>query len=278
MDFEIKQVVAGAFSTRYLEAGVKGKPVLVLIHDGAFGTTAELCWSSVIARLKGDYHIFAPEMLGWGGTDKVAYFDRSPYAARIPHIAAFVQAMQIESADFVGASFGGSIIMRASVAPDNPWRIRKAISITGSGGPYRLQSGIDALSEYVPSIEAATKLTEMIAGSTVGLEEHIKQRHENSLIPGHWETLMAPRLRNPSLERVAPADPYLDLVKATRIPTLLVEGSRDPLLEPGWAGKIAALSPLLSSQVIDAGHEPNIDRPDEVCQLIVSFFGNDAAK
>src|SRR5690606_17509621 len=171
-------------------------------------------------RLKADYHIFAPELLGWGGTDKVVYFDRSPYAARIPHIAAFVDAVGITSADFLGASFGGSLIMRASVAAGNPWKMRRAISITGSGGPYRLQSGIEALAEYTPSLEAAAALTAMIAGSTEGLEEHIRQRHENSLTPGHWESLMAPRLRNPSVERSLPADPYLDQLAKTTIPTL----------------------------------------------------------
>lgn len=276
-NFETKTIVAGGFTTRYIEAGDAGKPTLVLIHDGAFGTTAVLCWSGIIERLKSDYHIFAPELLGWGGTDKVVFFDRSPYAARLPHVAAFVDAVGIKSADFLGASFGGSLIMRATVAAGNPWRIRRAISITGSGGPYRLQSGIDALAEYTPSLEAAGKLTALIARSTVGLEDHIRQRHENSLIPGHWECLMAPRLRNPSVERSLPTDPYLDQLAKTSVPTLLVEGQHDPLLEPGWAKKLADLSPLISSMVIDAGHEPNIDSPDEVRRLAVAFLSNQDA-
>nr|WP_275945438.1 alpha/beta hydrolase [Bradyrhizobium sp. BRP22] len=243
-----------------------------MIHDGAFGTTAELCWSRVIDRLAAEYHIFAPELLGWGGTDKVVFFDRSPYAARIPHVAAFVETVGIPSADFLGASFGGSLTMRATVAPGNPWHIRRAISITGSGGPYRLQSGIEALAEYTPSLEAARKLTALIAGSADGLDEHIRQRHENSLIPGHWETLMAPRLRNPSVDRSPPPDPYLDQLAATTIPTLLVEGLRDPLLEPGWSRKLADLSPRISAVAIEAGHEPNIEAPAEVCRLVTAFL------
>jgi pimeloyl-ACP methyl ester carboxylesterase len=273
--FETNNVVAGGFNTRYLKAGKAGKPTLVLVHDGAFGTTAELCWNAVIDRLAADYHIFAPELLGWGGTDKVVFFDRSPYAARIPHIAAFVEAVGITSADFLGASFGGSLIMRATVAPGNPWRIRRAISITGSGGPYRLQSGIEALADYTPSLEAAAKLTSLIAGSTEGLEDHIRQRHENSLIAGHWEALMAPRLRNPSVERAPPADPYLEQLAATSIPTLLVEGLQDPLLEPGWSKKVADLSPRISAATIDAGHEPNIESPAEICRLAHAFLSGE---
>lgn len=272
--FEAKSVVAGGFKTRYLEAGDRSRPPLVLIHDGAFGTTAELCWNDVIANLSADYHIYAPELLGWGGTDKVVYFDRSPYAARIPHIAGFARELGIEDADYLGSSFGGSLILRATVEPGNPWSIRRAISISGSGGPYRLKSGIEALADYTPSLEAAGKLTAMIAGSTTGMEDHIRQRHENSLIPGHWETLMAPRLKNPSVTRAAPADDYLARLAQTTILTLLVGGARDPLLESGWAGKLAELSPKLSAVTIDAGHEPNIECPDEVCRVVKDYLGS----
>jgi pimeloyl-ACP methyl ester carboxylesterase len=271
--FEAKTVVAGGFKTGYLEAGDRSKPTLILIHDGAFGTTAELCWQDIIGKLSRDHHILAPELLGWGGTDKVVYFDRSPYAARVPHIEAFVRELGIASTDYLGSSFGGSLILRATVAPGNPWKIKRAISISGSGGPYRLQSGIEALADYTPSLEAAEKLTALIAGSTTGLEDHIRQRHENSLIPGHWETLMAPRLKNPSVTRAAPADDYLDRLAQTTVPALLIAGSRDPLLEQGWAEKLAALSPKLSAVTIDAGHEPNIECPDEVCRLVSDYLG-----
>jgi pimeloyl-ACP methyl ester carboxylesterase len=270
--FETKHVIAGGFNTRYLEAGDPTKPTLVLIHDGAFGTTAELCWGGILADLSPDYHLLAPELLGWGRTDKVVYFDRSPYVARIPHIASFLRQVGVESADYLGASFGGSLIMRAAVAPGNPWKIRRGISLSGSGGPYRLQSGIDALADYTPSPEAAAKLTELIAGSTAGLEDHISQRHENSLIPGHWEALMAPRLKNPSVERSAPADDYLQRLRQIEVPALLVEGLRDPLLEKGWAAKLAALSPLISSVTIDAGHEANIECPAKVVDLVQSYL------
>lgn len=271
-EFEIKYVVTGGFNTRYLEAGDPARPTLILIHDGAFGTTAELCWAGLIADFTHDYHVLAPELLGWGGTDKVVYFDRSPYAARVPHITSFVRELGIEGADYLGTSFGGSLILRASVAPGNPWSIRRAISIAGSGGPYRLPAGIEALGNYTPSLEAAARLTELIAGSTVGLDEHIRQRHENSLIPGHWEALMAPRLKNPSVERSPSADDYLDRLAKTDVPTLLVEGKRDPLLEDGWAEKLAALSPNITPLTIDAGHEPNIECPAKVVELVRNYL------
>ena len=91
----------------------------------------------ILADLSRDYHLLAPELLGWGRTDKVVYFDRSPYVARIPHIAAsFLRQVGVESADYLGASFGGSLIMRAAVARAIPGR---SVGVwCGIGGPYRL--------------------------------------------------------------------------------------------------------------------------------------------
>ena len=83
---------------------------------------------------------------------------------------------------------------------------------------------------------------------------------------------MAPRLKNPSVERSAPADDYLQLLAQTEVPALLVEGLRDPLLEKGWAAKLAGLSPLISSATIDAGHEANIECPAKVVELVQSYI------
>ncbi len=279
LPFCTRTIIANGFSTRYLEAGTDNNPTLILLHDGGFGSTAQNCWEGVIRQLSDRYHILAPELLGWGGTDKAVFFDRSPYAGRIPHIAAFLQAKGVRQALFAGASFGGSLLMQALAMADTPWGVRRAISISGSGGPYRLPSGIEALADYTPSLEAARKLTQLIVGDAPGLEAHIQDRHENSLIPGHWEALMAPRLRNPSASQRPPAqDAYLDALRQIRVPVLLVAGRRDPLLEAGWAGKLAALNPDFFSHLeLNGGHEPNISQPAEVAEVFHEFFKQEAA-
>ena len=276
--WETKTIMAGGFNTRYIEAGRAGKPVLVLIHDGAFGTTAELCWSKVINELTGEFHIFAPEMLGWGGTDKAIFFDRSPYEGRIPHIAAFLKAVEAGSAYFAGCSFGGSMILRAAVSAKNPWNMKRVISISGTGGPYRLPSGIQALADYKANYEDAERLTKLIVGSVDGLQEHVKERLAGSLIPGHWESLMAPRLKNPGIQPVQSTDKFLEQLATIKVPTLLVSGMRDPLLEPEWAQKMAALSKLIEVVSLDVGHAPNIDRPELVADLIHKFCFGDSAQ
>lgn len=245
---------------------------MVLLHDGTFGTTAENCWSRVIEHLADDFYIFAPELLGWGGTDKVVYFDRSPYAARIPHIAAFVEAKGIPEAFFAGVSFGGSLLVRAMLETGNPWRVKRAVSISGSGGPYRLATGNQALAEYVPSLKAAEDLTKLLVTDVSELGHHVQDRYQNSLVPGHWEALAAPRLRNPSLDKPPPQDNYVEQLATLNIPLLLVAGARDQLLESRWAEKLAAISPMISTTELQSGHEPNISDPGIVGELLKNYF------
>lgn len=276
--WQTRTIMADGFNTRYLEAGMSGMPVLVLIHDGAFGTTAELCWSQVINHLAGDFHIFAPELLGWGGTDKAIFLDRSPYAGRIPHVTAFLKAVGAGPASFVGCSFGGSMILRAALVANNPWEITRGISISGTGGPYRLPSGIEALADYKADYEAAERLTKLIVGSVDGLQEHIKERLAGSLIPGHWESLMAPRLKNPGIQLTQSTDKFLEELRTINVPILLVSGLRDALLEPDWAQKLAVLSNRIEVVSLDVCHAPNIDRPELVVDLIRRFCAGDASQ
>lgn len=270
--YTTQTVRAGGFQTAYLDAGDPAKETIVLIHDGGFGTTAELCWGGMIDHLAQDYRVLAPELLGWGGTDKVVYLDRSPYVPRIAHIAAFCEELGISSAHFVGSSFGGSVLLRALTAAGSPWPVAKAVSISGTGGPYRLPEGIAALGNFTPSLEEAERLTSFMVTSTEGMDDHIKQRFENSLIPGHWEALNAPRLSNPSAERQLPPDPFLDDWAKVTTPVLLVEGRHDALLEDGWSGRMALAAVNAESVVVDFAHEPNVEAPEWTAGLIRDYL------
>lgn len=270
--YESKTVEAAGFHTEYLEAGEPGNPTVVLVHDGAFGATAELCWAPVIERLSGEFHVLAPDLLGWGGTDKVVYLDRSPYAARVPHVAAWCRAVGVRHAVFVGASFGGSLVLRALADPSAPWPMARAVSVSGTGGPYRLPAGIEALGSYEPSLAEAQRLTGLLVTGLDGLAEHVEQRYRNSLVPGHWEAMKAPVLKNPAVERALPSDPFFDQLAQVTAPVLLVEGRNDQLLEKQWAKKLADVCPAVEVAETDYGHEPNIEAPDALVDLILPFL------
>ena len=265
---------AGGIRTRLIEAGDPAGPTVVLVHDGAFGTDSMLCWEGVIDELTDRYHVVAPDLIGWGGTDKLCYFDRSPYDYRLEHLAAVCRVLALdEPAFFAGSSFGAELVARGVAEPRWGWNARAAVAITGTGGRlYRMPGGIERLSDYTPSPEAARRLTAMLVHSIDGLDEHIQRRFEISMAPGHWEALSALGLRNPSAERVARPEDWPEPLLDCDVPILWVEGADDPLLEQGWAAKMAELGDSFSSVVVPGGHEPNIEHPADTGRLLRDFF------
>ena len=86
----------GGARTRLLEAGDPAAPKVVLIHDGAFGSDAQLSWGPLLPRLAAEYRVLAPDLLGYGATAKVYDFAVSAYEGRIRHVAALCEALGIE--------------------------------------------------------------------------------------------------------------------------------------------------------------------------------------
>ena len=268
-------VLTGETRTHVKLAGDPSRPAVMLLHDGAYGTDGDLCWGQVQRSLADSFFVIVPDLLGWGKTDKLVYFDRSPYEPRLSHIGSLCRTMCLleRGVYLVGVSFGAELAVRATTEAEWGVPARATISITGTGGRlYRLDSALEDLLHYEPSLEAARRLTAALVSSMDGLDDHVRIRYENSLAPGHWEALSAARLHNPAVSRPPPDDSWIDRLGQCKIPILFVEGRQDKLLEPGWAEQMAQRVPGSSWEVVEGAHEPNLDRPDEVADLIRGFL------
>jgi pimeloyl-ACP methyl ester carboxylesterase len=266
-----RRVAVNALSTTYVEAGDPQAPPVVLLHDGAFGSNAGLCWETVIPLLSDRYRLIAPDLLGFGGSAKVFAFDADPLNQRIRHIAALCDVLQLDRPAFVGASFGGGMVLRG--AADGTLAMHAGVSISGPGGLHMIPERFARLQDYEPSEQAAREIAEQFAISVTG--EVARRRFESSMTPGHWETLSAARLRNPAAEPATgdfrPA--YRKALAGIDVPILLVAGAQDPLLEPGWAGAMAELIPRARAEEVAAGrHLPHLDEPAAVAGLIRTFL------
>lgn len=266
------RLVIDGLRTRYLEAGDPTRQTLLFIHDGGFGASSDVCWGEVIGQMADDFHIVAPDMLGWGGSAKVVHFDEPPYPSKIRHIGRLVETLELTEVIAIGTSFGGSLVLRAAIADRDPWRTRAAVSITGAGGLYRTPEGVEAITQFETTIEDARRLTSWLVDDPSNFEEHAQARLEASLILGHWEAMNAPRLRNRLAERPKTVDAFPDALRDLAIPVLLIEGSRDRLLEPTWAEKLASITPQGEALVMDCGHEPNIEIPDELTKVLRDYI------
>ena len=268
-------VKAGGHRTRFLEAGDESAPTVVLIHDGSYGADASVSWDGMLPELAARYHVFAPDLLGWGGTDKTVYFDRSHYEFRIEHIARFCEALGIDRpAHFVGSSFGGSLVLRAAVEQPLRWPFGSGVSLSGTGGPYRVLEAFKELTTFDGTIEDSRRLMGLLVADAdaAAFEDQVERRHQGAYRPGHWEAMLSVGLRRPTNTSVEPPEGFPESLADTPVPLLLVEGAKDRLLEPGWAEKLAGFGAHVRAVTMDCAHLPNLERPDELLALLVEFF------
>jgi pimeloyl-ACP methyl ester carboxylesterase len=263
-------VDVGGVRTKLLEAGDVRAPWVVLVHDGAFGSDAWLSWGPLLPGLAETYRVVAPDLLGYGATAKLYDFERSPYEGRIRHVAELCRCLGIEAAHFVGSSFGGSLTLVA--AADGAWPMLTGTTIGGTGGPYRDHEAFADLQRYAPTVADAERLSRYLVESDEGFDEHVRARHRNMTIPGHWEALEAPKLRHPDLARESPHDDYLAKLGRSPHPLLLVEGARDRLVERGWAQRMAADLRRGEWAVVEGAHSPHLDHTDEVLAVLLGFL------
>jgi 2-hydroxy-6-oxonona-2,4-dienedioate hydrolase len=124
--FKQAYVQAAGLRTRYIEAGEPDLPPLVLLH-GTGGHWEAFCEN--IDVLSQHHRVFALDMLGCGFTDKP---DR-PYEIKdyVEHVVAFMDAMGLTRAAFIGVSLGSWVSTRLALA--HPERVSRMILVAPTG-------------------------------------------------------------------------------------------------------------------------------------------------
>jgi pimeloyl-ACP methyl ester carboxylesterase len=272
-------VVGSSLRTHYYAAGDRDAPPVVLVHDGAWGADGLLSWGAVMADLAGDHRVYAPDLLGFGRSDKAVFLDRAPYAPRVAQIADFCREMGLTApVHFVGTSFGGSVVLRAACS--DAWPIATATSIGGSGGPWRLPAGIEALSNLEPGIDYIERVVSMLTnGDDAALaDDHLERRYANSLLPGHYACMVSPRLRHPEAGSPTPPDDYPRALADAAAPVTVVEMSDDQIIEAGWTAKVTAAAPNVTAHAMTGPHSPNLTQPAQTAELLRGVFATVAAR
>lgn len=273
-----RDVEVDNFNIHYIEAG-QGDSV-VLLHDGGFGGSGENTWAGVIPVLaESGYRVLAPDMLGFGATDKVVFLDRPPFAAQIQYMARWCDTLDIVDAHIVGNSFGGTVALRAMCDQKPSLPAKTVVSIGGTGGPWRRTEGMAALTGYDGSEESMEKLTDALAASFEGREEYVRRRNADAHRPGHYQAMVAPRAKLPhGASPQTLGDSFPEGLSANDRPILLVAGIDDPTNEHRWWTHLESTSDTISSVVVKGRHSPNIEVPKEVAAILLEWFAKHGTK
>src|SRR5919202_4429599 len=264
--------------TRYLRAGTKGPP-LVLLHgvgDNAFD------WQWVMPALASTHRVYALDLPGSGGSAKPLTEDYSP-AFFTRFVAAFLDALQIDRATVIGNSLGGLVGLRLALA--EPERVVALGLVSGAGlgreVTYVLRSM--ALPGYGKLAVAWGKRRPGAAQRAVGRaaqifarpwdapREWIKEQYRLARLPGFLEAQLATVRAQVGLK--GQREVVVDRLVQLERPTLVVWGTRDRVIPYSHAEEAASrLQEGYLELMPECGHLPAVEQPERFATVLGRFL------
>lgn len=218
-------ISAAGIRTNYHDQG-KGAPLL-LIHGSGPGVSAWANWRLTLPALANDRRVIAPDMVGFGFTERPAGFAYG-LDAWVGHAVGLLDALDIEQTDLVGNSFGGAIALALAIR--HPARVRRLVLMGSVGVPFDITPGLDAVWGYQPSIGAMRGLLDLFAYDRGLVNDELAElRYQASIRPGFQESFAAmfpaPRQRWVDAMASAEAD-----IRALAKETLVIHGRDDKII------------------------------------------------
>ena len=174
----------GDIQVNYHDQG-EGKPV-ILLHGSGAGVTAWANWRNAIPMLSQFRRVLAPDLVGFGYTESPADYEFKHLDTWVDQIIRFMDALDIEKADFVGNSFGGSLSLRLAV--EHPNRIGRIVLMGSGGQPFEVSDELAKLWGYKPSMSAMKEILGIMAfDQTIATDELAELRYNATMRPGFQE-------------------------------------------------------------------------------------------
>jgi 2-hydroxymuconate-semialdehyde hydrolase len=266
-----KSTVASGIHTNYIEAGDSANPPLILIHGSGPGVTAFANWNGVIPTLAERFHVYAPDMVGFGYTDCPTELTDINLDVWVSHIAGFMDALSIKSAAFIGNSFGGALTL--ALASRHPEKVEKIVLMGAAGLPFPITDGLAKVWGYQPSPEAMRDLMTTFAfNPDLVTDAIVESRYQASIRPGAQEAFsrLFPEPRQARLDGLCTPEAEL---KALQQPTLILHGREDVIVPLDISQRYCALIPNSELHVFgNCGHWTQIEKKDRFLALVVPFL------
>jgi pimeloyl-ACP methyl ester carboxylesterase len=264
-----QSIEANGIRTNYLEAG-SGTEKVVLIHGSGPGVTAYSNWRLVLPALGEDFHVLAPDMVGFGYSDRPADIEYG-LQTWADQTVGFMDAMGIEKAHLVGNSFGGSIALR--IATQHPERVDDMVLMGSMGVDFPITEGLDAVWGYEGTIESMRSVLDYFAYSRDLVNEELAQvRYKASTEPGFQESFssMFPAPRQRWVDAMTTPD---DEIRKLTHRTLVMHGREDKVIPVENSYKLESLIDNADLAVFShCGHWSMIERTADFNRLVRDFF------
>jgi pimeloyl-ACP methyl ester carboxylesterase len=264
----------GGYRVHYREDGDPNAPLLVLLHGFADSFTT---WDGWVRELKPQFHIISLDFPGHGLT-------RAPEGSRLnadalaDFVDAFATQQMLPKFAVAGNSMGGGAAWELAVR--HPDRVNALILVDAAGFANDKPPADEPLGFKILRYRIGRKVLSKIDNRPL-IEQGLKADvYDKSLItpfvvdrfaefqraPGHRDILMSVNM-GPRTASTA------QLLSTIKVPTLILWGESDPLIEPAAAKKFAAA--IAGSKLItypNVGHLPQLEIPQRSAADVAAFL------
>lgn len=281
--------------TYFIERGVHGDPAVVLLHG--FGGSTFTWRDNIDALTEAGYYVIAYDRPPFGLSDKRIDIDRSA-SAMVEQAITLVDALDIESAIWVGHSAGGDIIAR--LAMEHPDRVSGLVFVAaalrdnehgaqedpGNDGGGENGSPMGGISEFVSAMDPESPLAQnlvrnfltperfmdMLASAyhpSYYLTDEVAQGYQRVLRVEGWEaafiTLFADQ------DEPEPID--VGLLALVEIPVLVIWGEEDAWVPIETGQRLHDLIPESHwKSYPDVGHLPMEENSVQFNEDLLGFL------
>ena len=264
-----QSITAAGIRTNYHDSGGAGAPVL-LIHGSGPGVSAWANWRLVMPALAQQARVIAPDMVGFGYTERPQGFVYN-MDAWVRQAVGLLDALGIARTDLVGNSFGGGLSLALAIA--HPERVRRLVLMGSAGVSFPLTEGLDAVWGYTPSVENMRAIMDYFAFDQGLMSDDLARlRFEASIRPGFQESFAAmfPAPRQRWIEALASAEAD---IRALPHQALVIHGREDRVIP--LATSLTLSSWIQRSQLHvygQCGHWTQIEHAARFARLVGDFL------
>jgi 4,5:9,10-diseco-3-hydroxy-5,9,17-trioxoandrosta-1(10),2-diene-4-oate hydrolase len=274
-DPSVRFIRVGPIKTRFRALGDSGIPVL-LLHG--LGDSAEI-WKQNFEALAAGHRVFAPDLPGFGYTDK----PDTEYTPElfIRFIKEFLSALGIGRCHLVGHSLGGGLALKYTLT--HPDQVEKLVLVSSAGlgsettWPLRL-STLPFLGPWVlhPARRVLSVFFKRLVYDPAVITDDFVELRYRLLLPRKNRRALLKVLRSLlTLRGVRPGilNPVLENLGSIRVPTMIIWGTHDRILPLRHAHRAKAGIPGAVLHVFDkCGHMPNYEYHGKFNGLVTAFL------
>ena len=263
-----REITAAGYRTNLHDQG-EGFPVM-MIHGSGPGVTAWTNWQLVIPELAKNRRVIAPDMLGFGYSERPEdqIYNRERW---VKHAIGVLDELGLDQVDLVGNSFGGGLAL--ALAIEHPQRIRRLVLMGSVGVSFPITKGLDEVWGYEASLDNMRRLMGVFAyDKSLLTDELAEMRYQASVRPGFQESFSAmfPAPRQRWVDNLASNE---EDIRALPHESLILHGREDEVIPLAASLKLAELIDRAQLHVFGrCGHWTQIEHAARFARLVNDFL------